>query len=96
MEKEVLFKMNGKEDGFFYIRDHQEQIARMDINISSKTLSILHTEVNPAYEGNGLAKKMFLSMINCARENQLKVNPLCPYVNVQFKKNPGEYSDVLE
>ena len=96
MLTEVLLKMNDKGEGLFYIRDLREQIARMDIKISGKTLSALHTEVNPAYEGNGLAKKMFIEMVSYARKNQLKVKALCPYVSVQFKKNPDEYADVLE
>lgn len=95
MEKEVLFNLNGNGEGLFYINEHRKQIARMDIKISGKSLIVLHTEVNPAYEGNGLANKMFLEMVRYARENKLKVNALCPYVMLQFKKAPDLYADVM-
>lgn len=95
MENKVQIKINDKGEGLFFIEDHREQIARLDIKISNKTLVALHTEVNPAYEGKGLAKKMFQQMVDYARENNLKVKAECSYVNLQFKKDPGEYADVL-
>ena len=95
MENEVQFKINDKGEGLFYIEDFRKQIGRMDVKISDKTLTALHTEVNPAYEGNGLAKRMFLQMVDYARENNLKVKSLCHYVKLQFKKHPGKYTDVL-
>lgn len=95
MSKEVLLKMAGNGEGLFYILDQQKQIGQMDIKISGNTVNVFHTEVNPAFEGNGLAKKMFLEMVDYARKNQLKVKATCPYVDLQFKRNPGEYSDVL-
>ena len=96
MSKEVLLKLDEKGEGCFYVVEQQKQIGHLDINISGNTLKVLHTEVNPAYEGNGLAKKMFLEMVSYARKNQLKVKAMCPYVDLQFKRNPGEYSDVIE
>lgn len=95
MEKEILFSLNENREGLFYINDHQERIARMEVKISGKSLIALHTEVSPAYEGNGLAKKMFLEMVGYARENKLKVKALCHYVALQFKKDPEKYADVL-
>ncbi len=95
MENEVQFKINENGEGLFYIEHLRKQIGRIDIKIFDKTLSALHTEVNPAYEGKGFAKKMFLEMIDYARENKLKVKAECSYVNLQFKKVAGEYADVL-
>lgn len=94
MSKEVLLKLDEKGAGLFYLMEHEKQIGHMDIKISGNTLTVLHTEVNPAYEGNGLAKSMFLEMTAYARKNQLKVQALCPYVALQFKRNPEEYLDV--
>lgn len=95
MSKEVLLKLDEKGVGSFYIMDHQKEIGHIDIKISGNTLMAIHTEVNPAYEGNGLAKSMFLEMIGYSRKNQLKVKALCSYVDLQFKKNPEEYSDLI-
>jgi predicted GNAT family acetyltransferase len=31
-----------------------------------------------------------------ARGHHLKVIPLCPFVNAQFKRHPEEYADIWE
>lgn len=95
MEKEVELHLEDEGHGYFYMEEHREEIGRMDIKISGQTLTAIHTEVKPAYEGKGFAKKIFLAMVTYARENHLKVRALCPYVMLQFKKNPGEYADVI-
>jgi uncharacterized protein len=33
-------------------------------------------------------------MVDYAREHKLKVIPLCPYVNAQFRRHPDQYQDV--
>ncbi|KGE15878.1 GNAT family N-acetyltransferase [Sphingobacterium deserti] len=53
-----------------------------------------HTEVNDGYDGQGLAKKLVLAGIEFARNQQVKIMPLCPYAKSVFDKN-AEYKDVL-
>jgi len=83
---------NGR--GHFYMLDGEEQIAEMEVSISGNNLTVYHTEVLPKAEGKGLAKKLLTTMVDHARKNALKVIPLCPYVNAQFKRHPEEYVDV--
>jgi predicted GNAT family acetyltransferase len=33
-------------------------------------------------------------MVGYARERKLKIIPLCPYVQAQFKRHPDTYADV--
>ena len=53
-----------------------------------------HTEVEPAYNGKGERKKMVYKAVEFARENNLKIIPLCPCATATFKKNE-EIRDVL-
>ena len=92
---EVKVKLDEKNEGMFYIQDNGKQIARMEIKIIGKGLLAIHTEVDPAYEGKGLAKKIFIEMVSYARKNHLSVKAYCPYVQAQFKKSPEEYADVI-
>ena len=96
MTDEVKLELKENKTGHFYIRDNQEEIARLELNIAGNTLLAMHTEVNPGYEGKGFAKKLFLEMVNYARQNQLKIKAYCPYVQAQFKKSPEEYVDVVK
>jgi len=91
---EVQFKTDEKGKGSFYILDGNESIAEMAIRVSGNDLTVYHTEVKPAYEGKGYAKELLKKMVAHARNNNLKVIPLCPYVHAQFKRHPDEYSDI--
>lgn len=57
-------------------------------------IAYIHTEVPPELEGKGIASQMAKYVLDYARENHLKVKPLCPYVHAYMKRHP-EYNDLL-
>lgn len=71
-----------------------QKVGKMDISVIGQKLTVYHTEVNPEYEGKGFAKILLERLVSYARENDLKIVPLCPYVFAQFKRHPEEYNDV--
>lgn len=71
-----------------------QKIGKMDISVIGQKLTVYHTEVNPEQEGKGFAKILLERLVSYARENDLKIVPLCPYVFAQFKRHPEEYNDV--
>src|SRR6476620_577533 len=91
---DVQLRLNEDGEGSFYIVEGDSQLGEMVISISGNNLTVYHTEVDPSAEGKGLAKKMLDEMVSYARANNLKVIPLCPYVNMQFKRHPDQYSDL--
>lgn len=93
MEK-VQLNLNANGHGHFYINENNVQIAEMIIGISGNVLTVYHTEVLPKAEGKGLAKELLNAMVSHARENNLQVIALCPYVFAQFKRHPDEYKDI--
>lgn len=94
--EEIKLQLNEQGQGAFYITDGAEKLGEMTISISGKDLTVYHTEVAAKAEGRGLAKKMLSALVNHARQNNLKVIPLCPYVHAQFKRHPEEYADIRE
>lgn len=92
--EDVRLDLNEKGRGAFYIPDGDERIAKMEIGISGNNLTAYHTEVSPAAEGKGLAKKLLDAMVTYARKQGLKVIPLCPFVLAQFKRHPEVYADL--
>jgi uncharacterized protein len=92
--EEVKLKLDNNGSGAFYILDGEEQVAEMSVNITDHLMKVLHTEVAPEAEGKGLAKDLLNTMADHARKNNLKVQPLCSYVAVQFRRYPEEYADI--
>jgi hypothetical protein len=93
MEELKLFLDEGGQ-GTFNMYENGEQLGIMEIGISGNILTAYHTEVLPKAEGHGYAKKLLNAMTTYARENNLKVTPLCPYVLAQFRRHPDEYKDI--
>lgn len=53
-----------------------------------------HTEVNEEFNGKGVGKKLVMASIDYARNNHLKIIPLCPFAKSVFDKSE-EIRDVL-
>ncbi len=92
--EEVKLKLDEKNHGHFFISENGEQLGETQIGISGNDMTVYHTEVLPKAEGKGLAKKMFLTMTDYARKNNLNVIAICPYIHAQFERTKGEYSDI--
>ncbi len=94
MGEEVKLKINDK-NGSFYIEVKQKQEALMTFVFAGLDKIIIdHTEVNPVNNGKGFGKKMVVKAVEYARENGIKIIPLCPFAKSVFDKNP-ELNDVL-
>lgn len=79
----------------FLIRDNGGIAAVMTYVISSPELYIIdHTLVEDAYRGQGLGDKLIKAMVEYARENGIKILPLCPFAKGRFERI-SEYADVL-
>lgn len=82
--------------GVFKALDEQgNQAGEMTFSIAGTNKIIIdHTDVKPAYAGQGVGKVMFEAAIDYARTKEIKIMPLCPFAASMFKKNET-YSDVL-
>ena len=53
-----------------------------------------HTEVEEAYNGQGVGKEMLVAAVDFARKNGKTIIPLCPFAKATFQKHE-ELQDVL-
>ncbi len=91
---DVKLNIDGKK-GYFHIDIDGNQEAKMTFVFAGDDKIIIdHTEVNPGNEGKGFGKKMLTKAVEYARENDLKIIPLCPFAKSVFDKVP-EFRDVL-
>ncbi|MGV8955011.1 MAG: GNAT family N-acetyltransferase [Cypionkella sp.] len=56
-------------------------------------MSITHTGVPPEFGGRGIAAKLVNAAIADARAEGFKIEPLCSYVEAQFRRHP-EWADL--
>jgi predicted GNAT family acetyltransferase len=88
------------------IADHPER-HRYELQIDGKkaaeivyrlrepdAIDLLHTEVLPEFEGQGLASKISTFAFEDARKRGLKVIPSCSYIQVFVRKHP-EYGELV-
>ena len=54
-----------------------------------------HTEVEPAYEGQGVGSRLVAGALQLLRDDGRLVQPLCPYVTAYLRRHP-EYADVVD
>jgi hypothetical protein len=57
-------------------------------------ISLLHTEVEPAFQGAHLATHLARYSLDDARRRGLAVLPFCPYITSWIKKHP-DYADLV-
>jgi uncharacterized protein len=70
------------------------EVAYLEYSVSPNVLELIHTEVPEKLRGMGLASSLAESALQWARENNLKVDVICPIVQEYVAKHP-EYSDLV-
>jgi predicted GNAT family acetyltransferase len=89
------------------IADHHERY-RYEIDIGgthaaqimyrmhgADVIEFVHTEVQPEFEGHGLAGKLATFAFEDAKRRGLKVIPTCTYIQGYLRKHP-EYASLLK
>jgi uncharacterized protein len=71
------------------------QLAVAEYRRAGDQMVFTHTEVPPQFRGRGLAERLVLFGLDAARQENLKVVPLCSYVAHVLQKHP-EYRDLTE
>ncbi len=94
MEYIIQNKNDGKR-GAFFIEDEGKEVAAMHYIFSGPGKFIIdHTEVDEAYEGKGLGRKLVKAGVEYAREHKMKILPYCLFAKKIFEITPA-FADVL-
>jgi predicted GNAT family acetyltransferase len=77
------------EDRRFEIWVDGELAGFTTYSLRSGFISFLHTELDPSFQGQGLAQELIADALRSARERGLRVLPFCPYVRGFIARNSG-------
>ena len=55
---------------------------------------LVHTDVDPAFEGRGLGSRLVAGALDDLRARGLRIVPVCPFVTSYLRRHP-EYADLV-
>lgn len=84
----------GHKGRFYYEVDQIEKAQMTYSHAGDDKIIIDHTEVDASLKGHGIGYKLVEAAVDYARDNDLKILPLCPFAAAVFKKRSA-YSDVV-
>src|SRR4051812_2506308 len=74
--------------GAFFIETEGGRAAELLYTRSGDgRVNILHTEVGPALQGRGIARRLLNAAVAWARETNTRISATCPYAKAQFEKD---------
>ena len=85
---------NGQKGTFYW--DHEGQrVGKSTYTMAGpEKLIIDHTVVDDDLRGTGKGADLVRAVVDYARENGLKILPLCPFASTMFSKYRKEWADV--
>ena len=63
--------------------------------LQDERMTMVHTEVEPTYEGQGVGSELAKFALEDARERGLKVVPRCPFIARYVRRQPDLYLDLV-
>ena len=69
-------------------------IGECEFDVCDNKWNIVHTGVRPAFEGQGIARRLLNKVVEQARLKKIKIVPICSYAK-KVMEGKKEYKDVL-
>lgn len=84
---------HGSKGGFVIEKDNKRLAEMTYSKAGDKLIIIDHTDVSDELRGQGAGKQLVMKAVEYARNNNIKILPLCPFARSVFDKTP-EIADV--
>jgi uncharacterized protein len=72
-----------------------ELVGQLVYRTSDGVVTLIHTEIRPRFEGQGMGEQLVASVLADVRERGLQIAPLCPFVVAYLRRHP-EARDLVE
>ncbi|RAG81950.1 GNAT family N-acetyltransferase [Streptacidiphilus pinicola] len=86
--------VDNPDESRFEIFDGEELAGFAQYHRFRNEIAFIHTEIDPRFEGRGLASALARTALDDARERGLEVLPYCPFIRGWITKHP-EYVDLV-
>lgn len=81
-------QINNEIKGLFKLMDGEKMAGKITYSWAGGGKFIIdHTEVDSAYRGQYVGKKLVMAAVEYARTAHVKILPLCPFAKSIFDKN---------
>jgi predicted GNAT family acetyltransferase len=80
--------------GTFFIDEAGKKVAQMTYALEDAKMVIDHTMVDESMRGNDIGAQLVNEGVKFARENGMKIIPVCTYARKLMEKS-NDYEDVL-
>lgn len=82
--------------GCFYLQDATGHcVGVMEYTAGRRAWTVTRTQIAAAYSGGEVSRLLLDALVAHARQQGLRVEAACPYVQYQFMKVPKKYLDVM-
>jgi len=71
-----------------------DRVGEIAYTLDGDTVTMVHTEVAPHHEGQGIGSELVRRALEDVRDNGKKVRPQCPFVR-SFLDEHDEYRDLV-
>ncbi len=68
--------------------------GRADYRLRASRVVFTHTEVDPAFEGQGVGSELARQALDDVRAKGLQVVPLCPFIKSWIERHP-DYQELV-
>ena len=65
-------------------------VAYIAYHLEPERMALIHTEVEPAFEHQGIAARLVAGALDDIRRRGLSLVPICPYVRSYLKRHPED------
>lgn len=79
----------------YEIYDDDRLAGFSEYKLTGQRIAFTHTEIDPAFSGRGLARRLVAAELDDARSRGLAVLPFCPYVRKVIAENAEDYLDLV-
>jgi uncharacterized protein len=87
--------VDNTEDEYYELWLGEEIPGGIEYETKPGVVVLIHTEIDPEFEGRGLGSKLISGALQDIRSRGLKLEPICPFVRAYLRRHPEERDLVI-